>query len=284
MPTYNRLMGERAVSIEQDVCNAVLISREDFASELSIVRIRPDCGRVPGFVPGQFVKLGLPRIAEGLAALNRPGRPHPGPRLVRRAYSIASSPRQREYMEFLVVRIETGKLTPRLWTMDVGSRIWMDEQVSGRFTLDAIPPGKDIVMVATGTGVAPFVSMLRTYADRPPWRRVVLINGVRYAADLSYRAELESLGRTYANIHYIPIVSREPEYPAWEGLRGRVQKVLEPDVYRSLIGRPLDPYLCHVMLCGNPAMIVSVQSDLEHRGFHTHSPAQPENIHFERYW
>jgi ferredoxin/flavodoxin---NADP+ reductase len=239
---------------------------------------------VPAFLPGQFIKLGVLRDEQESAALARIGRPRAGPRLVRRAYSIASSPNERDFIELLVVRVETGKLTPRLWLMDVGSRVWMDDQISGRFTLESIPPGKDIVMVATGTGVAPFVSMLRTHVDEPPWRRVVLVNGVRYVADLGYRAEFEQMARAHANMRYIPLVSREAEGASWTGLRGRVQQVLEPHAFESLTGFSLDPAHCHVMLCGNPDMITSVQADLEHRGFCTHSSTEAGNIHFERYW
>lgn len=271
---------------QEEVFNATITDRQDLTSELTIVRVRPDGGKVPDFEPGQFIKLGLPRSEEECANLPSAARVRSTPRLIRRAYSIASSPRQRAYLEFLMVRVEVGKLTPKLWTLEPGGRIWMDDKVSGRFTLESIPPGKDIVMVATGTGIAPFISMLRTYADAPRWRRAVVINGVRYAADLAYRSELEALVRDHSHIVYIPIVSREPTGPAaaWTGLRGRVQQVLDPHAYRSHVGAVLAPRDCHVMLCGNPEMIMSVQRMLEEQGFHVHSPAQPGNIHFERYW
>ncbi len=279
-------MSEDILNAEQVVCNATLMERHDYTAELSVVRVRPDSGVVPDFVPGQFIKLGLPR--EGcelrVSTYLDSDRTRTAPRMIRRAYSIASSPLQREFLEFIVVRVETGKLTPRLWTMDVGGRVWMDNQVNGRFTLEPIPPDKDVVMVATGTGIAPYMSMLRTYIDEPPWRRVVVINGVRYEADLGYRAELEAMVRVHPDMRYIPVVSREPEGGPWTGLRGHVQQVLEPAIYESLVGSPLDPHQCHVMLCGNPAMVIDVHELLEQRGFRTHSSQQPGNIHFERYW
>lgn len=283
---------ESASTLEQDVCNATIVHRHDLTAELSIVQIRPDHGVVPDFLPGQFVKLGLPR-AEGPEPVSTAGRSRSGPRLVRRAYSIASSPRQRDALELLIVRVETGKLTPRLWTLEPGGRVWLDDKISGHFTLNPVPPGKNLIMVATGTGIAPYVSMLRTYAEAPPWRQAVVINGVRYAADLAYREELEALAAAHDHIVYIPITSREPEAPPhqplagrkhWTGLRGRVQQVLEPHAYEALVGASLNPCDCQVMLCGNPDMIVSVQRMLEERGFHVHSPAQPGNIHYERYW
>jgi ferredoxin--NADP+ reductase len=281
------LMTQQELSVEQDVLNATILERFDLTQAQTIVRVRPDSGVVPEFVAGQFIKLGLPR-SDPEEVQGRPRREGAGPRLIRRAYSIASSSRERAYLEFLLVLVEVGKLTPKIWNIEAGGRIWMEDKVAGRFTLDAVPPGKDVVMVATGTGIAPFISMLRTYADQPPWRRAVVINGVRYAADLAYRDELEILARQNARVTYIPIVSREPESRGagggWTGLRGRVQQVLEPRAYESLVGAPLAPHDCHVMLCGNPEMIVSVQRLLEAGGFHTHSTAQPGNIHFERYW
>jgi len=206
---------------------------------------------------------------------------------------MTSTPRQTNFMEFLLICIEHGKLTPQLWNLNVGSRIWMDDHASGLFTLESIPLGQDVVMVSTGTGIAPFISMLRTYRNEPPWCHVVVIHGVRYIADLSYRDELEAMARTHANMQYIPMVSREGgdagededvDVGRGQFLRGRVQRLLESGIYKSLTGRTLDPHRCHVMLCGNPAMIESVQADLEHRGFCTQTPIQPGNIHFERYW
>ena len=294
---YNLRMNQPAVLVEHDVCNATLIARHDLTAQRSIIRCRPDSGRVPSFVPGQFIKLGLPRSEEELEALSRMGRAQAPLRLVRRAYSMTSTPHQTDFMEFLIIRVEQGKLTPQLWNLDVGSRIWMDDHASGLFTLESILLGQDVVMVSTGTGIAPFISMLRTMVDEPPWRHAVVINGARYIADLSYRDELEAMARTHANIQYIPIVSREGvDVGGGEGapvginvsrgpfLHGRVQRVLESDIYKSLTGRALAPHHCHVMLCGNPAMIESAQTDLEHRGFCTQTPIKPGNIHFERYW
>lgn len=260
-----------------DPTNATLLQRDDLTEVLSIVRVRPDSGRAPDFVPGQFVRLGLPRPP---AAGQRPGRV----RLARRAYSIGSSPHVRDYLEFFVVRIEQGELTPRLWEIGPGDRLWMDTQAKGEFRLDLAPPGRDLVMVSTGTGIAPFMSMLRTYRGQGYWRRLVVINGVRQARDLGYREELERIAREDASVRYIPLATREPEGSRWTGLRGRVQMALQPDVYRQLVGAPLDPATCHVFLCGNPEMIVEVQALLEGRGFRADQREARGNLHFERYW
>ncbi len=270
--------------MKTDPTNATLVARDDLTDILSIVRVRPDTGPVPPFVPGQFVRLGVPRAPNpahvGIRPPSRPGRI----RLTRRAYSIASSPTVTEWMEFFVVRVEAGELTPRLWEIAPGGRLWMDDAAKGEFHIELAPPSKDLVMVCTGTGIAPFMSMLRTYRGQNRWRRFVLINGVRYAADFGYMAEMETLAREDPTVRYIPLVTREPEDGAWTGLRGRVQTALEPATYERLVGAPLDPAECHVFLCGNPEMIDSVQQVLETRGFVTDSRGSRGNIHFERYW
>ena len=268
--------------MSDDLLNATLIERHDLNDELSIVKVRPDVCEVSEFKPGQFAMLGFPREDTLTPSGNGKGRK---PRMIRRAYSIASSAEVRDHVELFVVLVEEGKLTPRLWSVTQGGRLWMDDRIKGEFTMDGVPPGRDLVMVSTGTGIAPFISMLRTYAGQPYWRRLVVINGVRRATDLGYREELEQISRKDPNVIYIPLVSREPADSDWPGLRGRVQTVLDDDAaYERLVGAPLHPQQCHVFLCGNPDMITSAEASLLERGFITHKKNSPGNIHFERYW
>jgi ferredoxin--NADP+ reductase len=160
----------------------------------------------------------------------------------------------------------------------------MDTAAKGEFSLDAAPPDKDLVMVSTGTGIAPFVSMLRSYGGQHRWRRFVLINGTRHARDLGYRGEMEAITRADPTVVYIPLVTRDPQDGSWSGLRGRVQTALEPDTYQRLVGTPLDPAQCHIFLCGNPDMIDNVERVLADRGFVADSHQGRGNLHFERYW
>ncbi len=261
-----------------DPLNAVLVRREDVTEVLSLVWVRPECGGLPAFQPGQFVRLGLPKPQP--PAASNPGRV----RLTRRAYSIASGADAPDALEFFVVRVEQGQLTPRLWDLEPGARLWMDVEAKGEFTLDLASPGADLVMVATGTGVAPFVSMLRTHGAPRLWRRFVLIHGARYARDLGYDTELAALARQDPTLVYVPLATREPADGAWSGLRGRVQTALEPETYRRLVGAALDPRECHVFLCGNPDMIDETARVLGGRGFVADSHQGRGNLHFERYW
>ena len=205
-------------------------------------------------------------------------------RLTRRAYSMTSPPSITEWMEFFVVRIERGELTPRLWVVEPGGRLWMADQAKGEFCIDLAPPDKDLILVSTGTGIAPYLSMLRAYRGQDRWRRLVLINGVRRVADLGFRAELEAAAREDPTVIYVPVVGRDAAHGDFHGLRGRVQDALEPQKYEELVGAPLDPQQCNVFLCGNPAMIDSVVAVLETGGFTVDTRETRGNLHFERYW
>jgi ferredoxin--NADP+ reductase len=266
------------MNMSNEVYNATLIKRYDLTDEMSVVQVRPDDG-VPDFKPGQFVTVGLPKDQEQATGSRETSAAQ---KLIRRAYSIATSPVNRDYLELFVMLVRGGRLTPRLWTVEEGGRLYLDPRPKGKFTLDSVPPGKDLVMVATGTGLSPYVSMWRTHKEDPPWRRMVVIHGVRKASDLAFRNELEHDARVYPHFNYLPIVSR-PEN-GWAGLTGRVQQVLHKEHLEELMGVHLDPQQCHVFLCGNPDMINEVTRLLERYEFRPHSRKQPGTIHLERYW
>jgi ferredoxin--NADP+ reductase len=173
--------------------NAELLERIDVGPTLTIFRVAPVEGPVPAFEAGQFTNLGVGHA------------PAPGKRpLLRRALSIASSPNEREHLEFYIRLVEDGELTPRLFELRPGASLWLDSRVYGRFTLEDVPPGSNLLMVATGTGLAPFVSMLRTYRGTDRWRRCVLLESSRCAAELGYRAELVRLESEDPTFTYRP--------------------------------------------------------------------------------
>jgi len=250
--------------------NATIVRRQDLHEGLFFMWVAPDGGEYPPFHPGQFVSIG-----------------HHDPRggaLIRRTYSIGSSAHKRESVELFIVHGEEGEFTSWLNQQPVGARLWLSPGASGGFTLDGFRAGRDLVLVATGTGVAPYISMYRTWRDTPPWRRIVLVHGARLAADLGYRRELEAVAERDPNFFYIPLVTREPGSSDWTGLRGRVQSALEADAFASLTGFPLDPDECHVFLCGNPGMVEDMETVLGGRGFRKHSAGHPGTLHLEKYW
>ena len=259
--------------------NATLVSREDLSPRVFLLRVRPDAAEPTRFEPGQFVQAGL--------ILPTPARDGSGglrPRLQKRSYSLSSVPGDERGLELCIALVQEGRLTPELARLAPGARMWLDPTPLGRFTLEGIPAQRDFVLVATGTGVAPYVSMLRAYSARGRWRKLAIVHGVRESADLVFRAELEEAARRDASVRYVPIVSRERPSTRWTGLAGRVQQVLEPRTLKDLAGIELDPRGTHVLLCGNPAMIDEARALLEKRGFALDTPEKLGGLRFERYW
>jgi ferredoxin--NADP+ reductase len=238
---------------------------------LAMVWIAPDGGEFARFLPGQFVAIG--HIVGG-----------PDGALIKRSYSIGSSARERHAVQLFVVQVDDGEFTSWLFAQPEGARVWLAPKASGGFTLHGFEHGKDLVLVSTGTAVAPYVSMYRTYKDAPMWRRMVIINGVRVAADLGFRDELEAAAAHDRTLVYLPTTTREPEGSSWKGLRGRVQTLLDGERLPALAGVSLDRRECHVFLCGNPAMVEELEAELAARGFRKHTPRHPGNLHLEKYW
>jgi ferredoxin/flavodoxin---NADP+ reductase len=258
--------------------NAVLDSRVDLHETLCILRVRPDGGSVPQFEPGQFTNLGLFDASE--TPQTAPGPPSE----LRRAFSFASPPAQRDSAEFYIQRVDDGHFTQHLWKLQPGGRLWLDERVYGNFTLADVPPTSELVLVATGTGLGPYLSMLRQHRGGERWKRCALVHSARHQADLGYRGELEALARRDPTFRYLPTLTREPASSSWSGLRSHVQEIVEPAGFERLAGWPLDPATAHVFLCGNPQMIIDLGGQLAESGFRPHRRRAPGQVHSERYW
>lgn len=274
--------------------NAVVIGKTVFRNGLFSIRVAHTEGApAPAFVAGQYAVLGLP-LAEGAsdpAAEGERRRPPRAAGIVRRSYSIASPPAERAYIEFYVVRVDTGQVSPQLAHLNEGDRLYMSDRFQGRMTLDNAvcadggPP--DVVMLATGTGLAPFLAMLREtrmekLRGKPSrWRRCVLMHGVREEMDLGYRAELEELTRHDPSLVYLPSLTRADE--SWSGRRGRVQTAFE-DGTLAQAGIAGDPARTHVFLCGAPGMIDETEAQLIPRGFKPWKMKEGGNLHLERFW
>ena len=256
--------------------NARITFSEDLNEELKIFRVTPDEGQVPEFEAGQYAELALPELDDRPEEERR--------KLLRRAYSIASAPSQRDYLEFFVVHVQGGAVTSKLWNLKAGDRLWLGPKVKGKFTLSELPEGKDIVLVSTGTGLSPFVSMVKEHLNSAKFSSFTVIHGTRIQSDLGYRAELEQLAKENKKFSYVPALTREPEGSSWSGERGRVPSLLESEKFKALTGRDLDPEKSQIFLCGNPAMIEDVVVQLHVRGFKEHSRKDPGNVHVERFW
>jgi ferredoxin--NADP+ reductase len=265
--------------------NAVVTQKVEVAPGLFILRVAPDGWELPEFQPGQFAVLGLPADATRHPLSDPEGAPPKEGALIRRSYSIASSSRQREYLEFYLTVVRSGSLTPRLYALEIGDRLWLGPRISGLFTFDRVPPDVNVVMMATGTGLAPYMSMLRTFLEHETSRHIGALHGARHSWDLGYRSELVAMARLRANFTYIAAVSRPEEEPVpWGGEVGRLQELWRRRVLGSLWGLGLTPANCHVLLCGNPTMIDEMLAVLREEGYAEHTRKEPGQIHVEKYW
>jgi ferredoxin/flavodoxin---NADP+ reductase len=263
--------------------NATLVGREEINPLLRVLRVQPD-GALFEFKPGQFAVLGLaggmPRVPEA----DPEAEPIPADKVIRRAYSIASASLERRYAEFYITLVNSGQLTPRLFALNYGDRLFLSPKATGLFTLDRVAPSKAVILIATGTGLAPYMSMLRTLLVQDSQRRFVVLHGARYSWDLGYRAELESLARIRPNLTYLPSITRPDQDPHFRGATGRIQSLLEQGLVEETAGVVLDPAVADVFLCGNPEMIGAAKELLIARGF---TPDQGKNsgtVHAEEYW
>ncbi len=263
--------------------NATLTGREEVNTQLLVMRVQPD-GPLFDFKPGQFAVLGLLGREARVVEADDEDPAAEADKLIRRAYSIASASVEKRYAEFYVTLITSGQLTPRLFALPYGGRLFLGPKPSGMFTLDRVAPGKAVLLIATGTGLAPYMSMLRTLLVNDARRPFVILHGARYSWDLGYRGEIESLARLRPNLIYIPAITRPDEDPHFRGNVGRVQTLLEKGVVELLSGVPLDPALMDVFLCGNPEMIRIVKEMLLARGFKPDQGKVAGTVHVEEYW
>lgn len=271
-----------------DPYNAILVHRHDLNEDLAIFRVAFRNGSpVPDFEPGQFTSLGLIAPAEDQMAQS-PRRRARGPRLTRRAYSIASPAQEKRFYEFYLVRVADGRLTPRLWELQSGDPLFMDPNPKGHFTLEGIPQDRNVVMVATGTGLAPYRSMIQSFpfaGTNRRWNRLAVLHSCRREEDLGYREEFKERAREDSQLVYLPTCTREPEHSPWSGLRERIHGLLEPERFKTLAGFELDPATTHLLLCGHPEMIDQCEALLQKRGFLIRGREHPDGtLHFERYW
>jgi ferredoxin--NADP+ reductase len=266
--------------------NAVVTQRIDAASGLMILRVAPQGWEMPDFKPGQYVVLGLPAGAPRTLLSDPDEDPPADPsKLIRRAYSIASSSLTKNELEFYVTLVRSGALTPRLWALHPGDRVWLSNKPVGLFTLNDIPPDQHVVMIATGTGLAPYMSMMRTHLATPGDRRYAALVGARHSWDIAYSSELTTMQRLSPRFTWLPTISRPAEEPiAWNGDVGHVQDLWRSGELAERWGFAPAPGNTHVFLCGAPAMIDDMTAMLAAEGFRADERGKPGQVHAERYW
>ncbi len=226
--------------------NATLVGRHAVTEDMARFTIELD-EPVSGFESGQYVSLGL----------------RDGDRFVQRPYSICTAPGRQRHLEFFIRRVNGGALTPGLWSVRLGSRL-LAGPPKGLFKL--LPGDRRAhLFVATGTGLAPFLSMLGAGAGSASGARVVMLHGVSFRAELGYERQLRQVAHSSGSLVYEPAISR-PDHPwnaGWAGRQGRVPAVLG-DVCAA---NGIEPGASVVYLCGNPDMIEACETILLERGF-----------------
>lgn len=221
------------------------------------------------FDAGQFARLALPAP---------PGAKEP---MLGRPYSFVNPPHRQPH-EFYFIIVPEGPLSPRLAALAPGAPVWLLPRANGFFTIDEVPAAEALWCLATGTGIGPFLSMLRTDAPWEKFARVVLVHAVRYSRELTYADAIAEVARARPGAFtFIPVVSREDHAGA---LRGRIPALIDDGRLEARAGVPLSPENAHAMLCGNPRMVDDTQEALKRRGMRRHRRKEPGHFTVEAYW
>jgi ferredoxin/flavodoxin---NADP+ reductase len=218
------------------------------------------------FSAGQFTKLGLEIDGER----------------VQRAYSYVNAPSNPD-LEFYLVTVPEGKLSPRLAALKPGDEVQLVSEAAGFFVLDEVPDCDTLWMLATGTALGPYLSILQEGKDLARFKNLVLVHAVRYAADLSYLPLMLELQNRYeGKLRIQTVVSRE-DVPG--SLTGRVPALIESGALEAATGLTMTAENSHVMLCGNPQMVRDTQQLLkESRQMTKHLRRRPGHMTAEHYW
>jgi ferredoxin--NADP+ reductase len=181
--------------------------------------------------------------------------------------------------------VHSGSLSPRLFNLKAGDSVWLAERFKGMFTLSEVPNEFNILLIATGTGVAPYMSMIRTEITQGLQRRFAVVLGANHSVDLGYHEELKALDSISDNFHYLPILSLAHEEPVpWPGHQGFIQDLWQGGTIDKIWGFHPTSDNTHVFLCGNPIMIDIMVDILSEEGFKEHSLKQTGQIHLERFF
>ena len=263
--------------------NARVISKVELSARVMTLRVAADGWELPDFIPGQFAVLGLP----GSALRSQWSEPEPNPsdpdKLIRRPYSVTSSSKNKEYMEFYISMLSTGALSPRLFALKVGDPLWLGPKTSGIFTLNQVPADKHIVMVATGTGLAPYISMLTSELNCGTGRKFAVLHGAYHSWDLGYRSELQTMQFLCHNFKYITTIDRPEDEPVpWTGKTGWVQDIWKSGAVADSWGEKPTPENTHVFLCGVSGMVNAMLEALNQDGFGEHTRMQPGQVPGDR--
>lgn len=261
--------------------NGTIVANKQWHSHLFSLQIKPEAPLE--FHAGQYIRLGLPSFNENE---NNAIIPSSEPLLTHRAYSMINAPQQ-EALEFYIAAVPDGELSPRLQAMQAGEPIQLSQTATGFFMLAHVPVADSLWLIATGTGLGPYLSMLKTSEPWQRYPRIVVVHGVRQEHDLGYQQWLQELQREHpAQLIYQPVLSSSMHTttnPAHTYLRGRIPALISDGSLELATGVALN-HTAQIMLCGNPAMIADARSVLAERDLRINLKRKPGNITLEQYW
>ncbi|MBA1297842.1 ferredoxin--NADP reductase [Pseudomonas carnis] len=246
-----------------------LLDVQSLTPSLFTLRTTRDAGF--RFTAGQFVRLGVTK-ANGST--------------VWRAYSIVSSPFD-EHLDFFSIVVPGGEFTSELSRLKVGDTLLVERQATGFLTLNRFVDGRDLWLLGTGTGVAPFLSILQDFEVWEKFERIILVYSAREAKELAYQSLIDTLSEReylaeYAHkLTYIPIVTRE-QHPGT--LNGRITALIENGELERAAGVELTAQDSRVLICGNPQMVDDTRQLLKQRDMQLSLSRRPGQVAVENYW
>lgn len=266
-----RVHAVQSINNDKWTVETVLSVRRWTANLFSLQITRPQGFR---FLPGQFARLGLPLTAD----LQGP--------IVWRAYSMASA-NYDEHLEFYSIVVPGGEFTSRLEQLGPGDALLVEKASFGFLTTNNFVGGRDLWLLASGTGLAPFLSILHDPQVWESFDNLVLVHSVRQKTELVYQEEISALNThplladSHACLHYLPVVTRELVPGA---LHARMTQLLMDGQLESASGFELDTEHSRLMVCGNPQMAADLRKLLMARGFRVGRRGIPGQLAFENYW
>ena len=237
-----------------------VIENKAWTDTLFSLRFRAPIG---SFRAGQFVRIALEIDGE----------------VVARPYSLVNSPAEQELEIFFNI-VPEGPLTPMLAMLQRGDVIKVANQPYGFLTIEEVPDARHLWMLATGTGVGPFISMLKSVHTWQRFEKVVLVYSVKTGRELAYQDAIANIRERHQQLSYVPLVTRELIDGA---INKRVTAALESGDLEQYAGIQISPEDSHVMMCGNSGMIADVTGLLKTRNMRKHMRREPGHITTEKY-
>jgi ferredoxin--NADP+ reductase len=223
------------------------------------------CIKAPfnGFTPGQFVRVALDIDGERVA----------------RPYSLVNTPDD-EFLEVYFNIVPEGPLTPKLAELEVGDEVFISEKANGFLTVEEVPECKNLWLLATGTGVGPFLSLLKSENTWQRFEKVILGFSVRDHSELTYQKQISAIDASHSEqFSYVPFITREKVDGA---INQRMSVSIEDGSFEQRVNTELNED-SHIMMCGNSAMIASITELLLSRGLRKHRRREPGHITTEKY-